>query len=60
MSKGVTFDGQRETLRRIIAKHIGLSEIAQANGEPADEEDFYLIGGDSITVGEAIEFCLRG
>ena len=46
-------------LRRIIAKHLGLSETAQANGEPFDNADFYLIGGDSITVGGVIVSCLK-
>ncbi|VDK38086.1 unnamed protein product [Taenia asiatica] len=43
-------DSRREAIRRVFAKHLGLSEAAGANGEPSDEKDFFLIGGDSITV----------
>ncbi|VDM16552.1 unnamed protein product [Hydatigera taeniaeformis] len=43
-------DSQREAIRRVFAKHLGLSEAAEANGEPSDEKDFFLIGGDSIMV----------
>nr|CDS22904.1 AMP dependent ligase [Echinococcus granulosus] len=39
-------DNQREAIRRMFAKHLSLSE---ADGEPSDEKDFFLIGGDSIT-----------
>ncbi|KAL5969233.1 Linear gramicidin synthase subunit A [Taenia solium] len=45
-----TADSRREAIRRVFAKHLGLSEAAGANGEPSDEKDFFLIGGDSITV----------
>ncbi|KAM7542828.1 hypothetical protein Aperf_G00000001682 [Anoplocephala perfoliata] len=39
---------RREIIRRIFANHLGLSEAAQKNGEPDDDADFFLIGGDSI------------
>ncbi|KAL5108011.1 Linear gramicidin synthase subunit A [Taenia crassiceps] len=49
-----TPDSQREAIRRVFARHLGLSEAAGANGEPSDEKDFFLIGGDSITVANVV------
>ncbi|VUZ57044.1 unnamed protein product, partial [Hymenolepis diminuta] len=39
---------EREVIRRIFARNLALSEIAVENGEPDDNADFFLIGGDSI------------
>lgn len=41
---------EREIIRRIFARNLALSETAVENGEPDDNADFFLIGGDSILV----------
>ncbi len=39
--------GDRKIVRGIIGKHLGFSNEP---GEPRDDEDFFFLGGDSITV----------
>ncbi|VDD77832.1 unnamed protein product [Mesocestoides corti] len=41
--------GERSLIRGLFAKHLGLSDAARMKGEPRDDDDFFLIGGDSIT-----------
>nr|CDS26015.1 AMP dependent ligase [Hymenolepis microstoma] len=40
---------KRESLRRIFAKTLALPETSVENGEPVDDADFFLIGGNSIS-----------
>ncbi|VDO00526.1 unnamed protein product [Rodentolepis nana] len=42
-------DEKRESLRRIFAKTLALPETSVENGEPDDDADFFLIGGNSIS-----------
>ncbi|VDD75606.1 unnamed protein product [Mesocestoides corti] len=48
-SKCEATSGERSLIRGLFAKHLGLSDAARMNGEPRDDDDFFLIGGDSIT-----------